>query len=93
MGTDTGIGDMFEHLDLMRGDIDGDGQVTTADAQLTLRDYADRVAGKRSLLGVRREKAADVNGDGEVSVEDAQLILRYYVQNTLSGIPTAWEEL
>ena len=90
---DTGIGDMFEHLDLMRGDTDGDGQVTAADAQLTLRDYANRVAGKPSLLGMRREKAADVNGDGEVSVDDAQRILRYYVQNTLSGIPTAWEDL
>ena len=46
-----------------------------------------------SGLTPEQEQLADVNGDNTVSVEDAQMILLYYVQNTLSGIPTEWEDL
>lgn len=93
VGTDTGINDLFEHLDLLRGDADGDGAVTAADAQLVLRDYAERLVGKPGLLSARYEKAADADCDGTVSVEDAQCILRYYVLNSVSGKESAWEDL
>ena len=93
VGTDTGIGDMFEHLEPLKGDTDGDGAVTAADAQIVLRDYAERIAGNPPLLGARREQAAEVSGDGIISVEDAQLILRYYVANTVSGQALTWEDL
>ena len=92
-GLDSGTGDLFEHLDLLRGDADGDGAVTAADAQLVLCDYAERVAGNPGILSARYANAADVNSDGAASVEDAQMILRYYVLNSVSGIPTAWEAL
>ena len=93
VGADTGVNDMFEHLEALTGDADGDGTVTAADAQLVLQDYAERVAGNPALLSARYAAAADVNGDGAVSVEDAQLIQRYYVLNAVSGIPTAWDTL
>ena len=93
VGLDTGINDLFEHLDLLRGDADGDGAVTAADSQIVLRDYAERLAGNPGLLSARYAKAADADCDGNVSVEDAQRILQYYVLNSVSGKKTAWEEL
>lgn len=75
------------------GDITGDGAIDAADAQLALNAYTAAVAGLASGLNDSQTKAADVNEDNNISVEDAQMILLYYVQNTVSGIPTTWEEL
>ncbi len=55
------------------GDVDGDGEVSAADARLSLRacvgleDYAP---------GSYRFVNADYDGDGEISASDAQMILR-----------------
>ena len=75
------------------GDINDDGEVNVADAQLTLNAYVKAMAGKDNGLTEKQAKAADVNGDQEISVDDAQIILLYYVKNTLSNTPTAWETL
>lgn len=53
------------------GDVDGDGKVTAADAQLALR-----AAAGLENLDADAAKAADVNGDGKVTAEDARTILR-----------------
>lgn len=76
-----------------RGDANSDGQIGIEDAQLSLNAYVDSMAGFDSKLTEEQYKAADINGDGTISVEDAQLILLYYVQNTVAGIPTAWDDL
>lgn len=76
-----------------RGDVNEDGEINVADAQLALNAYVKAMAGKESDLTEQQTLAADVNEDQEISVNDAQTILLYYVKNTLSGTPTAWEDL
>jgi hypothetical protein len=57
----------------IKGDVDGDGRVTTADA-LEILKY---VAGLRSLIvGDAARAAADVNGDGKIDTADAMAVLR-----------------
>ena len=56
---------------LMKGDVDGNGKITSADARLALRCSA----GMEQLSDKKRE-AADYNSDGNVSAADARLILR-----------------
>ena len=78
----------------LKGDFNGDGEVSVEDAQLTLKAYTRHVAGLESTLTPEEEKAADVNGDGEVSVDDAQLILRYYTEKYVAGKDElTWEDL
>ena len=54
-----------------KGDIDGDGNITLADAQLAM----EAAIGQRTLKPVEAMRA-DVDGDGHVSMADAVLILR-----------------
>ena len=95
VGLDTGINDMFEHIapPVLRGDTDGDGEVTAADAQLALNAYVRLTAGKESGLTETQSAAADADGDSQITVSDAQLILRFYTTNTLSGKAVAWEQI
>ena len=60
-----------EGAQLVPGDADGDGVVTSADALLTLR-YALGIVDEASLI----IEAADFDGDGAVTSEDALMILR-----------------
>jgi hypothetical protein len=57
----------------LRGDVDGDGRVTAADAQ-AVRAYLVRgtLPGGRAIL-----PTGDANGDGRVTAADAALISRY----------------
>lgn len=64
------------------GDVDGSGQVSSADARLTLR-----AAVGLETLDARQTLAADVNGDGNIRSADARLILRVAV-----GLPSFDEE-
>lgn len=57
------------------GDVDGDGEVTAADASMILR-YTQ---GLTALTDAQKE-AADVNGDGVVDAKDAEMILMYLVR-------------
>lgn len=59
-------------FDLLKGDVDYDGNVTAKDARLVLRYSA--LLEKLSDNGV---VAADVNNDGKVNAYDARCILRY----------------
>ena len=76
-----------------RGDVNEDGEINVADAQLALNAYVKAMAGKESNLTEQQTLAADVNEDQEISVNDAQTILLYYVRNTLSGSTVTWDEL
>ena len=53
----------------MKGDVDGDDQVTLQDAQLVLK------AALR-IIGLPEEASADVNGDGQITLQDAQIVLK-----------------
>lgn len=79
--------------DAAKGDINADGAVSVADAQLALNAYVRIMAGRESGLTEPQTLAADISGDKSITVEDAQYLLMYYVKNTLSSTPTTWEEL
>ena len=54
------------------GDVDGDGDVTTADSAAVLRSAAELTS-----LSADAAASADVNGDGAADTSDAVLILQY----------------
>ena len=64
------------------GDVNGDGKVDQADAQMILDYEAKRIDGELSL------KTADVSGDGVIDSNDAVLILQY-AAGTLKEFPAA----
>ena len=57
--------------DFIKGDVNGDGKVTAADARKALRGSAGL-----EKLSAEEQKAADMNGDGKVTAADAREILR-----------------
>ena len=61
----------MQALRRVMGDLDGDGEVTAADARLALR-----AAVGLEILNEEQIKAADMDGDGEVTAADARLVLR-----------------
>ena len=68
--------------DGLLGDVNGDGKVDQADAQMILDYEARRVDTELSL------KVADVSGDGVIDSNDAVLILQY-AAGTLKEFPAA----
>lgn len=56
----------------LKGDVNGDGTVTTGDGAAILAASAERTE-----LDAEAAASADVNGDGEVNTSDAVLILQY----------------
>ena len=77
------------------GDIDRNGEVSSADAQTVLLHYVEiTVAGKEvGRFGKELYPIADVDKDGDITVADAQYILKYYVYNTVSMKNVTWDEL
>jgi hypothetical protein len=63
-----------ETIDIMYGDVDGDGKVTAFDATLVLQHVV-----KMITLEGRALKAADTDHDGSITTFDATLILQYVV--------------
>lgn len=55
----------------LKGDVNGDGKVTAADARTALRAGANL-----EKLTDEQKKAADINGDGKVTAADARGILK-----------------
>lgn len=56
------------------GDVNGDGEINTTDARLTLQYAVNKIGADALDLA-----AADVNGDGVVNTTDARMILQYAV--------------
>lgn len=65
--------------DYIRGDVNGDGKVDSADVQYLL----EAVAGRRQLTPIQFA-AADLNGDGALTVADVTLLRRLAVGLSLS---------
>jgi len=64
------------------GDVNGDGKVTAADAEMILKKYAGLI----ELDGVP-DKVIDVDGDGEVTAADATQVLFKY-----AGYDVDWDD-
>ena len=68
-------------MDRLRGDFDGDGELTLNDAFSVLAAYARSAAGNPDALTDLEQYAADYDGDGTVALEDAFGILQAYSKN------------
>ena len=88
VAADTPVGDS-----MLRGNLNGDVQISVEDAQLALTAAAEILAGNDSGIDPSLQPLADVDRDGDLTVKDAQFILQYYVQNTLLEMPTDWDAL
>ena len=66
---------------LLQGDVDGDGQLTMADALLTLRHFLGL---NQPALTLEQVARADMNGDGRVTPRDALRIFQAFL-----GLPAA----
>ena len=75
-----------------RGDVNGDGAVNVADAQLALGEYSRSMAGKESSLTAEQKSAADINKDTKLDVADAQTILIYYCATGLKNTKRTWAD-
>lgn len=82
-GKNTGYlpNDTVDMHDYQMGDINGDGNVTSADARLSLR-----FAAKLETPTNKQFVLADVNGDAKVNSSDASA-LQKYVAHTISHLP------
>ena len=58
-----------------KGDVDGDGTTTAADARLALR-----CAVNLEKLSDAKNRVADVDGNGKVEVDDSLMILQYVAE-------------
>ena len=79
--------------EIFMGDLTGDRIVGIEDAQLALKVYTDRLAGKNTSLTNKQYRAADINGDGALTVEDAQYILKYYTEKNVAGKDITWDDV
>lgn len=61
----------IEVIDVKYGDVNGDGEITSVDALITLKASASKYT-----LDPKQFKAADVNGDGKITSVDALMILK-----------------
>lgn len=55
---------------VIKGDLNGDGKITAADARIALR-----IAAKLQKATAAQLKAGDINGDGKITAADARAIL------------------
>lgn len=60
---------------VIKGDLDGDGEVTAADAVLLARFLADLIE-----LDEKQLKAADIDDDGEITSADSVLLARFLAE-------------
>src|SRR3954470_4047046 len=67
----------------VRGDVDGDGRVTAADARIV----SDFLVGRPVPAGVNVRARGDVNGDGRVTSVDAAIIARAAAGRDVSRFP------
>lgn len=60
--------------DVLKGDVNGDGEITAGDASMVLQYVANMISDDSENF---TKDAADVNGDGEITAGDASMILQY----------------
>ena len=75
------------------GDVNGDNALSVEDAQLVLKVYTERLAGRAYSLPDAMETAADVDEDGALTVKDAQYILRFYTETVVAHNPVGWLDI
>lgn len=78
---------------LMRGDPDGNGEVTVEDAMIVLNAYAEEtLAGNPSPLTPQQFAASDVDFNGIIDLSDATYVLNYYAEEMV-GNEADWDAI
>lgn len=79
----------FGQYAAVRGDYDGDGKITAADAQFTLNVYVAALAGilPEQRVTAAQTAACDIDADGALTAADAQRILNYYTVSLTGKTP------
>ena len=72
----------------VRGDVDGDGDVTTNDAYAILVAFAQKSAGADVLF----DSSMDVDENGEVNTADAFYVLAHFARRS-AGIEPNWDDI
>ena len=67
------------------GDVDGDGEISSADASLVLSEYGNVSTGTGTTLNLEQVAAADIDDDSEMTANDASMILKYYSYFSTGG--------
>lgn len=76
---------------LMRGDLNGDGDITVEDAMTVLLAYAEEtLSGNPLPLTPQQAAAADVDFDGRIGLEDSTYVLIYYAEDMV-GNEADWD--
>lgn len=75
------------------GDVDQNGEVSSADSQLTLLHYLEGLAGNSDFLTPEQQLIADVDSNGQVTSADSQYILLYYLEVVITHGDVTWFEL
>ena len=74
----------FNIRDMILGDYAGDGTVTISDAQGTLDDAANIIAGNPTVLSMENLPRVDIDCNGDLQARDAQYILQYVTDKTIA---------
>lgn len=83
---------LYADADMLKGDIDNDGNINISDATSILSSYALNAAGLDSGLTDIQKQAADVDSDGKITISDATYVLSYYARNA-AGLNVDWESI
>ena len=83
----------FGRYTLMRGDYDGNKEITALDAQNVLAAYASALTDDLDpdALTYAQRAACDIDGNGQLTALDAQYILMYYSEDMIGDTPL-WPE-
>lgn len=83
-----GSSDAKDTLEIMYGDVNGDGVVNASDASEVLSIYAQMSSGVKVELSSEEFECADVNGDDVINSSDASGILNYYAMLSTGREPS-----
>lgn len=79
----------FGEYDIMRGDYDGNGEITALDAQNILSAFAAELTDDPDapVLTAAQKAACDIDGNGKLTALDAQTVLMFYAEGMVGGSP------
>ena len=74
----------FKIVGYVKGDVNLDGKIDSADASMVLWEYVNLSTGKDAAMSITQHFIADVNSDNKIDSADASTIFDIYV-NTTTG--------
>lgn len=75
----------FEFYPFNKGDVNGSGDITPADAASVLSEYSGKMTGQGITFSKEQITLGDINGDGALTPTDASEILSCYAYRATGG--------